>query len=280
MESSIKDLVIRFFIWLMLVLTPGCSEPENAPGNSTAIASVINVIYDTIPARDPVVIHLKDRPKPQKTKLQIDLLKSIPSHDHKAIEEQGHGLFVNFTADNGLIIDMVNCIYMDSNGYLWIGYSGAGVTRYDGNSFTHFSQEEGLSGGIIRCIIEDQAGNMWFGHTNGLSKYDGVSFTNYSTEVGIQSAVVCANEDNSGNLWFGAINQGVIRYDGHSFTQFSKENGLASNHVLCMSKDETGNLWFGTDQGISKYDGISFSNYSQEEGLNTIFINSMLHDLN
>jgi hypothetical protein len=99
-------------------------------------------------------------------------------------EVGGHSNFTNYTSDDGLALNGVNCFIMDKAGNLWFGTQGGGASRYDGKSFTNFSTTQGLVDNTILCLFLDKAGNIWFGTSLGPSKYDGSAFTNFTIDGG------------------------------------------------------------------------------------------------
>lgn len=78
--------------------------------------------------------------------------------------------FINYTVDNGLVNNEVNCIYIDKMNFAWIATSG-GLQRFDGQTFTTFSHSPDDSTTIIDDFITslsgDENNNLWIG-TNGL----------------------------------------------------------------------------------------------------------------
>ncbi len=182
--------------------------------------------------------------------------------------------------DHGMNSSYIWSILEDSQGNLWFGTAGGGVSRYNGHTFTHFTINEGLSHNSVRSIVEDNQGNLWFGTGGGgVSRYDGHSFTHYTTEEGLSNNwVLSILEDSQGNLWFGTSSGGVNRYDGHNFTHFTKATGLSHNLVWSILEDSQGNLWFGTGGGVSAYDGHSFTHYTMKEGLSHHLVWSILED--
>ncbi len=184
--------------------------------------------------------------------------------------EGGISQFRNYSTDDGLALDAVNCAILDSRGHLWFGTNGGGVSRYDGNSFTNYTTIQGLAGNAVRSILEDSKGNIWFGTiSGGVSKYDGFSFTNFTTEDGLGDDIIFSMvEDKDGNLWFGTGGGGVSKFDGEKFITLTTENGLVDNVIISTGKDREGNLYFGSNgSGFSKYDGKTFVNFSEENGL-------------
>ena len=174
----------------------------------------------------------------------------------------GISIFTNFTTDNGLALDGVNCSTLDSKGNLWFGTDGGGVSRYDGKSFTTFAAAQGLRNNTVLSIAEDKKGNLWFGtNGGGVSRYDGKVFTTFTVAEGLANNNVWSmTEDRAGRMWFGTDGGGASCYDpaapaGKSFTSFNDKNGLTDNAVMSIAEDKTGKMWFGTNGGgVCRYD--------------------------
>ena len=194
--------------------------------------------------------------------------------------EGGISQFKNYSSDNGLALDAVNCGIIDQRGHLWFGTNGGGVSRFDGETFTTYSNVEGLADNTVRTIFEDSKGIIWFGTIGvGISSFDGYSFTTYSTTEGlINDYVYSIAEDDSGNIWFGT-GGGLSRFDGEHFTNFTTSEGLASDAIVSIVKGPNGTLWIGTgNNGVSVYDGQSFKNYTIADGLPSNRIRSISVD--
>ncbi len=200
--------------------------------------------------------------------------------------------FVRFTASDGLVHDMVNCMSKDRQGNLWFG-TFDGVSRFDGSRYTSFTVEDGLARSDVRSILEDSDGRLWFATGGGASRFDGERFFNLTAEDGLGSNdVIAIAEDRAGNLWFGTGGPGppgetpglVSRYDGTRVITFSKEDGLADGAVISIAEDREGNLWFGTGSragsveaaGVSRYDGAEFTTFTVRNGLPSNHVNTML----
>jgi ligand-binding sensor domain-containing protein/signal transduction histidine kinase len=184
--------------------------------------------------------------------------------------------FTNFTSDDGLALDYVNCSMMDKVGGLWFGTQGGGASRYDGQSFTNFSTTQGLAYNSVLCLFQDMAGNIWFGtQAGGASKYDGKTFTSFTTARGLPNDWVrTIFEDRHGNIWFGTL-KGASKYDGKTFINYTTAQGLADNDVNFIDQDRAGNLWFCTNGGVSKFDGKRFTGYTSAQGLAGNTVNCM-----
>ena len=141
--------------------------------------------------------------------------------------------FRHFTTDDGLQSGWITDILFDKKGILWIaraGGGGAGLTRYDGESFDNLPKSEGLPSDITLTIMQDKKGNLWFGNLLGVSVYDGKIFRSYNEKDGLphkglgviseeingrrvlkRKGVSAILEDRNGTLWFATLGGGVSR---------------------------------------------------------------------
>lgn len=79
----------------------------------------------------------------------------------------------------GLAGNDIYTLYADRAGNVWIGASGLGVYRYDGEAFTliRATDRPDLNGGFgLQALAEDRSGTLWFGFSGGLFRMDGQSF--------------------------------------------------------------------------------------------------------
>jgi ligand-binding sensor domain-containing protein/signal transduction histidine kinase len=148
--------------------------------------------------------------------------------------------FEHLSLEQGLSQSVVNVIFQDSKGFLWIGTED-GLNRYDGYGFKTYrpevENENSLSDRWITSIQEDREGFIWIGtRQGGLNRFDPRSglFT-------------------------------VYRYNPNDAST------LSSNRVNALFLDESGALWVGTDSDLDRFDrgSDSFIHYiGSEDGLN------------
>lgn len=87
--------------------------------------------------------------------------------------------------DSSLFADpLINCLYIDSRGLLWIGgQKGLSVLNIKEKSNTPIVIEDGLSSQYIRAITEDNNNNIWITTDQGISNIVVVKDPKYPTPV-------------------------------------------------------------------------------------------------
>lgn len=80
-----------------------------------------------------------------------------------------------YTTDRELSSSLINTIYQDRNGMIWVATED-GLNRYDGSKFTTYKHEQGnansLSHNYVRALFEDNLGHLFVGTVNGVQMYD------------------------------------------------------------------------------------------------------------
>jgi ligand-binding sensor domain-containing protein len=159
--------------------------------------------------------------------------------------------WTSLTENDGLKSGMINQIFGDSGGNMWVTYS----------------QEDNFLTKI------DSEGNM--------AHFDGVPLFPISPEWRLTSSIL---ETDNGEVWFSiyghdGINIGITKYDGNSWSYFDRSSGLLSGNVRQMTRDGLGNIWIAYDPeeqlGISMFNGEKWEHFTKANGLPTDQINSL-----
>ena len=183
-----------------------------------------------------------------------------------------HFSFRNLTTKNGLSYNLVNCLFQDREGYVWVGTFN-GLNRYDGSRFVVFKTDRNNPQAIvhnnINDICEGTDGDIWIGTANGVSRYlkDKNTFINYLLEPQSKDAsrandvtnILC---DRKGQVWvsslaglyvFDAANESFFAYKTNPLDSLSissnriHRNGMVEDPVKPF-------LWLGSDKGLNCFD--------------------------
>lgn len=183
--------------------------------------------------------------------------------------------FKRFTVDDGLPNNYSETVFVDSQGFVWIG-GQQGLSMFDAYTFTNYvkihNDSTSLSSNYISDIFESRDGAIWIGTYNGgLLRFDKNkrNFTRFSaSKYGITArSVRKIIQDTAGTLWLGTY-QGVFRFDPSSLTAKhysfgcaldSKAELNATSRGLYCSRN--GTIWAGAGsvKGLFVYDPVKDS---------------------
>lgn len=115
-------------------------------------------------------------------------------------------------SDDGFNSNVVQMIFEDSSGRLWVSTWGGGLKLItsDNQILESYTQQKGLPNNYLHGILEDNNGNLWISSNRGLTEFnpDTEEFRNYGIENGLQSwefnprAVL---KDRAGYMYFGGV---------------------------------------------------------------------------
>ena len=77
------------------------------------------------------------------------------------------GASTTFRSKDGLINEVVLCLYKDAEGTLWIG-TGGGLNRFKDGKLFAYTRRSGLLDDSIFQILDDDKGNLWMGSNHGI----------------------------------------------------------------------------------------------------------------
>ncbi|MDO4163854.1 MAG: two-component regulator propeller domain-containing protein [Bacteroides sp.] len=170
-----------------------------------------------------------------------------------------------FTVDRELSSSMINSIYQDKNGIIWIATED-GLNRYDGAKFTVYKHipenKHSLLTNYTRLLFEDSRGHFFVGTLNGLQLYDPATeeFTHIPIIIkGFKMPVnvSCMIERSNGELLISTSGHGVfsLQYQADSLHIRQMDKEVPSFFVNKLLEDKQGNLWAATgDKGLFKID--------------------------
>ena len=175
--------------------------------------------------------------------------------------------------------NVVQALAEDSEGTLWIGTNGGGLTQYRNGKFLAVAENLGLSNGA-QALYVDRSGAVWIGTDgDGAARYWRGKFQHYTTKDGLSdNSVFAFAQDTDGNLWIGTHN-GLDRFADGKFAVYRTADGLPSNYVHALYRDRGGGLWIGTfGGGISHWKDGRFTNLTAKNGLANNAVSALLQD--
>ncbi|MBC5996766.1 hypothetical protein EAI30_06655 [Romboutsia ilealis] len=118
----------------------------------------------------------------------------------------------DFSSENSLINNYINCMIFDDLGNLWIG-TNIGLSKLDikTEKFTSYTTAEGLSNNFINSILIDDSDNLWISTNNGLNKFNIetekiVKFSKMDGLQGYQFNLNSSFKQKNGIMIFGSTN--------------------------------------------------------------------------
>ena len=164
---------------------------------------------------------------------------------------------------------MINTIYQDRLGYIWIGTIN-GLVRYDGYEFDLYTPDPGnyfaANINVVTAIYEDSKENLWIGYVRGVSKFNRIDETftffdlrSHAPGDDRELRVLDFCEDKNGRMWvacseyyFRAIPNGLFYIDDTSnvIKQFKQNSDIEISNVNDFIVDDNNDIWFGSYSGL------------------------------
>lgn len=163
---------------------------------------------------------------------------------------------------------LVNVLYRDSKGRIWIGTEESLFLYADGQLKEMYDRSSGHSRGLIQahCVQEDSQHRIWVGSSAGLYGYQEKkpdTWERYSTHDGLPNDFIYAVlEDEHGRLWL-TTNRGLSCFEPKekTFLNFTSQDGLPHNqfnhYAACKAQD--GTFFLGTLAGITYFNPNQFA---------------------
>lgn len=159
------------------------------------------------------------------------------------------------TTERGLSNSLVNQVYQDSRGYVWITTED-GLNRFDGTDMVVYhtqknrcGKSEGrLNSNYVHKVFEDSSGRLWIGTMNGLQKYNREKdifeeVPIISKGVEMEAHVTDIAEDQRGRIWIATSGRGVLKYVEDQVLDTHLKMDSGADYVSSMICDKKGYLW-------------------------------------
>jgi ligand-binding sensor domain-containing protein len=184
----------------------------------------------------------------------------------------------DFTKQEGLAGDVVNCLCPDHQGNLWIGTDG-GLNCLTSAGNLLEMQHEGESLDMVQAIFQDREQNVWAGTRDGLYRLNRKVFLTYTKQQGLShNNVTSVLEGPPGRLWIGTQGGGLDYMENSVINRLTPTDSadfrqFFNNHVLALNYCAPSNvLWIGTDfdGGMFRYENGRLFHYWSGRGISTL----------
>ncbi len=175
-----------------------------------------------------------------------------------------NGKFTPVSFKKKLSNTIINDIFTDGNGTLWLATQRGILEVSPNKKETWFTTHDGLPSNDIKRIIQDSFGNMWFAtQSKGVVKFQQGHFAAlYNNTNGLHSnypGSILA--DNTGAVYAGTNGGGggltVFHPDGRIETRQIRrhDEGIL---IYSIHKADAGQVWLTTNFGLYHFDGENF----------------------
>ena len=144
----------------------------------------------------------------------------------------------------------VTALAQGPDGALWIGTSAAGVFRLASGSLSRITASEDLPGDQIAALLVDRNGDLWVGTPRGIGRLRNGRWEQLSTDDGLPgNDVTKLLEAADGSLWVGTRSGLAVFLEEGRFASLTERDGLRSEAIAALFQDVEGSVWVGTEVG-------------------------------
>lgn len=186
--------------------------------------------------------------------------------------------FINITKNTPFQSQIIEMLYKDKAGRIWMGTSQKGLFQIINNQIVTYTVFPEFNNYQFLSMRETPTGEIWLGTVGkGLIRVkDGrvqyVSIQNNITPVPVNSILL--GKDNT--IWAGT-DRGVIRMKGDEVQRYTEKDGLNSGIVSKIIEDKERNIWISTSRGgVTKLSIGKFQSLSTKNGLVNNKVNAIL----
>jgi ligand-binding sensor domain-containing protein len=192
------------------------------------------------------------------------------------------GLFISYTAAEGLADNYTATVFEDSHRRMWIG-TARGLNLLTAGTLRTLTIP-GASN-RINSLAEDPEGRVWVGTNDAVYRLQLDCDTCEATFIPLKRDVPgglfvrVLYFDPEGALWIGSNLDGLFKYQAGQWTAYTTANGLSGNAIRGLVRDKEGSLWIGVrGGGLNRLKDGAFTVYREKDGLANDNVQSLFMD--
>lgn len=186
--------------------------------------------------------------------------------------------FEIFTEKQGLANSIVQALYQDDAGIIWLGTS-TGLSRYNGKTFRSFSFAPGQGAASIWDILWDPRYGLLIATDSGVYRLAGDRFEKVGAfPLPAPPAVKCLFLDRQQRLWAGTEAAGLFRLENDAFQAVTIAGLAIPGTVNSMLEARDQSRWFATDQGLFQEKSGRINRWEVRNGLADNMVHSLCQD--
>jgi diguanylate cyclase (GGDEF)-like protein len=193
------------------------------------------------------------------------------------IRRLGHGEWLAWTENDGLLRNSVWAIQSDHSGNVWVGTNGGlTILDRDGKLSHSFSHRNGLASDRVLSIAQAPTGDFYVGtDVAGISQFSskGVWLHTYRTESGYLAERVSSMAfDHEHRLWAVGIggcyrSRAPVEKGKLSFDRMIIPGIPLHTFFRDVVVDGSGTTWIASSRGLAAFDGSSWRVFTVQDGL-------------
>ena len=192
--------------------------------------------------------------KLKKSKIYFERVRNIYSFNNEIWTSSTNGLaqidrltnsITYFNIENGLLSNVVKCVFKDKNGIIWIGTYGKGLLKFSGKSIISYTKKDGLSSEIVMSIGENSFGKYTFGtYSKGVMILNSKPFS-YEKGDNLKQTTVWSVKNIGDTCWIGS-NKGV----NFLVDNLIRKDYNISGKIRSIESSRKGEIFFGGKKGL------------------------------
>ena len=172
-----------------------------------------------------------------------------------------------------------NAVSADVDGSVWVGTS-AGLMRFANGQQRWFHERDGLPGDEVTALYSEGSGRLWVATVQGLARYEHGRFSPVPLPRDVRpNRIVAITTDKQGAVWLCDYSRRLFRLMDGILTPIDVGAEAPSKLAVSAYTDREGRVWIGfADGGVAVYKDGKVRTYAREQGLAPGRVNAIIED--